>query len=222
MTKKQYFRLSMVLFIPLLILGWWLSEKEFMISHHHLINCEEFESHISCVTVDGTKEEKTSWMFGNGSVTLLRSARLTFGLHHPVITVNVPEPRFVDYYVLSPAGGGVQKTLSLPPRIDLNYAEWAFMSCNIEPMPNSATDWVYRCFKGEPEAFRFADESTNQKYRQAVSAIKDQMQRNDSMAFRAQLASVLAPLFFYGLLSLSFLVLAKLSRFIINGRWSNA
>lgn len=217
MNKKQYVRLSLVLLVPLLLLGWWLSEKEIIISHHHFFNCEEFDTHISCATVGGTKEDMRSWTSQDGAVTLSRVAHLSRGMRHPIVTVSVSAPIFVGYDVVAPATGGVRKMLSLPPRVK-NEVDLAFMSCNIEPMPDSETSWAYRCFKGEPEAFQFEDESTNQKFRQAVAAIKNQASQNANMALRARIASFLTPVFAYACLSLLVFVLAKLTKFVIHGR----
>lgn len=217
MTQNKYIRLSLVLLVPLLITGWWLSEKEVIIPHHYFFSCGEFDSHISCAAIVEKEGQIISRIKTNGAVTLSRVALLERGLHHHIVTVNVSTPLFVGHNVVGPANGGARKMLSLPPPVT-NEINSVFMSCNIEPMPDSEKNWVYACFKGEPEAFKFADESANRLFRQAVADINRQAPKYEDMAIRARLVSFFLPLFSYAIISLLFIALAKLSKFVVHGR----
>ena len=220
MNKKQYVRLSLVLLLPLLLLGLYLTEEDFLIPHHHYFLCDESETSVTCSSMNVSSKTMTAMTHSAGAVTLLGSARLDKGFHHPVMVTKTQTLYGTDNEI-NPPTGGVKKMLNLPLR-GSSLEEEMLMSCRIYPMRESDRDWIYECLSQEPESFRFIDDRTNKKFRQAVEVLRNQTEQNKILALRNQILSVLLPLFGYLLLSLLIALLAKVSRFVIHGRQVNA
>lgn len=218
-SKKQYLRLSIVLAIPLLLLGWWLAEKEAILPRHHIIYCEEFTSHISCSSSSATKIQRDNWLFRNGAVQLW-GALLAGGFNHPIITVGHSEVTASNgnTTTLLPKDGGIKMVLSLP------IERSAFAYCEVSPFADDPNKWGYSCSGGEliPDSFHFQNEETNHKFQEARKLIGEQRAKNETMEVRALFATILLPLIAYFLLSASLLVLAKITRYVIYGRHNSA
>ena len=221
-TKKQYFRLTIVLAIPLLALGLWLADKEVLLPRHHVINCEEFDSHISCSSMSTTKSGADKWLYRNGAVRLWE-ARLAGGFHHPIVTLGHSEIKFVDGKTITtpPIDGGVKKVLSLPPK---SIEDNTFASCGISPFADDNKNWGYSCIGGDliPDSFYFQDEQTNQKFQEARRLIGEQRIENEAMEIRAFFASLLTPIISYLLLSATLFLLIRIAKYVIYGRSSSA
>lgn len=146
-NKKQYIRLTIVLVIPLLVLGWWLADKEILLPRHHVIYCKEFDSHITCNSISVTKREADNWLYRNGAVRL-RGARLASGFHHPIVTLGYSEIKFIDgKKVTFPfIGGGIKEILNLPPR---PIEDHSFASCEISSFADDIKNWSYSCTGGD-------------------------------------------------------------------------
>lgn len=209
-NKSQYIRLTIVLLAPLLILGWWLAHKEIILPHHHVIQCEEFDSHISCFSFPTTKNGQTRH---NSDSVRLWQASLVSGFNHPIITLGHTYATYVPgkgLKSLPPVGGGILKTVRLPPA----------SFCRISPISGTKDEWGYQCAGPEiaPESFKFADEETNIKFKNAINQIENEMEENEGIQIRAYIASVLMPLIFYFLVSMVVFFAIKLVRYVINGR----
>lgn len=221
-NKKQYTRLTIVLVIPLLAFGWWLADEEVLLPRHHVINCEVFDSHISCYSFSATKNTADNWLHRNGAVRLW-GARLAGGFHHPIVTLGHSEIKFVDgkTITLPPTDGGIKKFLNLPPR---SIEDRSFASCEISPKLDDIKNWGYSCIGGDliPDSFYFQDEQTNYKFQEAIKLIGDQRTKDEKMEIRAIFASFLAPIISYFLLSASLFFLIKIVKYVIYGRKSGA
>ncbi|WP_367067047.1 hypothetical protein [Oryzisolibacter sp. LB2S] len=221
-NKKQYIRLTIVLVIPLLAFGWWLADEEVLLSRHHVINCEEFDSHISCHSFSVTKNTADNWLHRNGAVTLW-GARLAGGFHHPIVTLGHSEIKFVDgkTITLPPTDGGIKKFLNLPPR---SIEDHPFASCEISPFADDIKNWGYSCSGHDfiPDGFYFQDEQTNHKFQEARKLIGKLRASNENMQIRAFLASFLAPIISYILLSVSLFLIMKIVKYVVYGRKSGA
>jgi hypothetical protein len=219
-SKKQYARLSLVVAIPLLLLGWWLAEKELILPRHHVIYCEEFDSHIRCNSLSATKSEADDLLYRNGAVRLW-GARLASGFHHPIVTLGHSEIKIIDgqTITLPPTDGGIQRVLRLPPK---SIEASAFSSCEISPFADDTKSWGYSCIGGDliPDSFYFQDEQTNQKFQAARKLIGEQRAKDEKMEVRVLFASLLTPLFFYFLFSAALFLLMKVVKYVIYGRKS--
>lgn len=219
-NKKQYIRLTIVLAIPLLSLGWWLANEEVLFPKHHVIYCEEFSSHITCNSVSATKSEADYWLYRNGAVRLW-GARLVGGFHHPIVTLGHSEIKLIDGKTvkLPPIDGGIKKFLTLPPK---SIEDRTFSSCEISPFADDIKKWGYSCIGSEliPDNFYFQNEQTNNKFQEARKLIREKKIQNEQLETRALLFSVLAPFIFYLLLSVLLLFLIKTVKYVIYGRKS--
>lgn len=221
-NKKQYIRLTIVLVIPLLTLGWWLADEEVLIPRHHVINCEEFDSHISCYSFSATKDTADNWLHRNGAVRLW-GALLEGGFHHPIVTLGHSEIKFVDgkTITLPPTDGGIKKFLNLPPSSNANSS---FASCEIAPFADDIKNWGYSCsgYDFIPDSFYFQDEQINHKFQEARKLIGKQRASDESMEIKAVFVSFLTPIISYFLLSASLFILIKIVKYVIYGRKSSA
>lgn len=221
-NKKQYIRLTIVLVIPLLAFGWWLADEEVLLPRHHVINCEEFDSHISCYSFSATKNTADNWLHRNGAVTLW-GARLSGGFHHPIVTLGHGEIKYVDGKTirLPPTDGGIKKFLNLPPR---SIEDRSSASCEISPFADNIKNWGYWCFGYDfiPDSFYFQDEQTNHKFQEARKLIGELRTSDENMEIRAIFISFLTPIISYLLLSASLFFLIKIVKYVIYGRKSGA
>lgn len=217
-NKKQYTRLTIVLVIPLLALGWWLADEEVLLPRHHVIFCEEFDSHITCNSISSTKSETHKLLYQNGAVRLW-GAHLAGGFHHPVVTLGHSEIKFVDgkTITLPPSDGGIKNILNLPPRSIKNRS---FASCEISPFADDIKNWGYSCSGNDliPDSFYFQDEQTNNKFQEARKLIGEQRTKDEKTEIIALFASFLAPITFYLLLSAVLFLLMKVVKYVICGR----
>lgn len=217
-TRKQYIRLTIVLAIPLLGLGWWIAHEEVILPRHHVIYCEEFDSHIACYSISATEIEANTGLHKNGAVRLW-GARLAGGFHHPIITLGHSEIKLVDgrTITLPPTDGGVEKFLSLPPK---SIEDSLFSSCEISPFANDLKNWGYSCSGYDliPDSFYFRDEQTNHKFQEARKLIGELRTEGEKLEIRAIFFSFLAPILFYFLLSLALFLLIKVTKYVIYGR----
>lgn len=217
-NKKQYIRLTIVLVTPLLAFGWWLATEEILIPRHHVIYCEEFDSHITCSSDSATKSGADNLLYRNAAVRLW-GARLSGGFRHPVVTLGHSEIKFVDGKTITfpPTHSGIKKFLTLPPKsIESN----TFASCEISPFADDTKNWGYSCIGGDliPDSFYFQDEQTNHKFQGAIKLIGELRKKNEKIEIRAIFSSFLAPVLFYFLLSLALFLLIKITKYVIYGR----
>jgi len=221
-NKKQYIRLTIVLVIPLLAFGWWLADEEVLLPRHHVINCEEFDSHITCNSFSATNNEADDWLYRNGAVRLW-SARLAGGFHHPIVTRGHSVMTVVDgkTITLPPTDGGIKKFLSLPPR---SIEGKVFASCEISPILDDIHNWGYSCsgYDFIPDSFYFQDEQTNHKFQEARKLIGELRTSDENMEIRAIFISFLTPIISYLLLSASLFFLIIIVKYVIYGRKSGA
>lgn len=204
--KRQYIRLTIVLLIPLLALGWWLASEEVLLPRHHVIFCEEFSSRITCNSVEVRKDEADNLLRSYGAVRLW-GARLG-GFHHPIVSLGLSE--------IPPVDRGINKTLTLPPR---SIKDNPFASCEIFPVADTISVWSYSCMGGDwdGDRFYFQDEQTDNKFREAVKLIDEESAKNEKLKTKALSFSLLAPFIIYFLLSLSFFLLIKIFKYVIYG-----
>ena len=217
MLKRQYYGLTVVLVIPLLLLGWWLAENEKVLPLHNVIYCQESDSDINCNSISATKSEANQALYQNAAVRL-SGARLERGFNHSVVTLGRTELKFVDGEMieLPPVGGGVKKNLSLPPR---SIQGKIFSYCEINPYSDSEKYWGYSCSGSgmASEGFYFEDEGTSKKFKNAKNKIEEQIKNNEAMNIYGLFATVLTPIIFYLISSLVIFLLVKIVRYVVYG-----
>lgn len=217
-SRKQYLRLTIVLLIPLMLLGGWLVVYEKILPLNNVIYCRESDSEITCNSILVTKVEANKALHQNGAVRLW-DARLEGGFNHTVISLGQSEIKIVNgkATTLPPINGGVRKNLSLPP---MAIRGNIFESCQINPIPSSETDWFSSCIGGDfiPEKFYFSDEKTRQKFQSAMILIEEQRKKNKAINVLGIGFTALVPLIVYFLISAALLLLSRVVRHVLYGR----
>jgi len=98
------------------------------------------------------------------------------------------------------------------------------MYCDFSPIMDTDSDWGYTCIGSEAEMgnFRFQNEETNKKFREATKYIEEQESKNVKDSALALTMSFLAPAFLYLLLSAAIVLLKNISSYVIKGPKKNA
>lgn len=233
--KKQYNRLTIVMALPLLALGWWLTENESIFPRHRAITCIEYKQNITCRSHFSTDSEARNNIYRYGAVGL-RNARLQGGFNHPVVSLSdvwsfkgdfiyTPPTDDVQWHSNPPLNAeGTLKVLSLPPRFPVYDP---LSHCRIDKHRDGNERWSYSCTGAATSfynsgVFKFQDELTRKKFEIAEKSIRKEHIKNKKIQSAAHITSVLVPFTLYFLLSVSALLLRRVTRWVIHGRKGDA
>lgn len=212
-SKQQFVRLTLVLAIPLILAGVWVSDQQ---KTALSIECSaDLRSNIVCIsqTVENLREydylHKSNTIYLGGSV--FNTVLLT-GFDHPIVTL-----------VKSAQGGAeeitensVKRMLRLPLR-----------NMNCELTPSLGENFYYSC-RLNPElgsfsiqtdgGFQFANAETGLKFREAFASIRAMRADHHKTALWLSLFWTLTPLLAYFLFFAVALLLIKIGKYVIYGR----
>lgn len=217
-TKPQFKRLTLVLAIPLLLLGWWLAENEVIFETNYIIDCEEFDTHFNCVGFQSTQKSKNEFFANSGGVFIRGSARLRNGFNHPVVTLGINQTEYKDgaLQVTGTIGAGISKNLNINRNIGANYSGNG--PCWLSPYAGSDTNWNMLCVRELSDGFTFQNPATAKKFREMFDEVKREEEKLDGYKVRAYAIQILVPILVYILLSITLLITWKIIRYVINGK----
>lgn len=217
-TKQQFKRLTLVIAIPLLLFGWWLAEYEVIFKTNYIIDCEEFDTHFSCVGFQTNHKVKNEYFTNSGGIRVRNSARLTNGFNHPVVTLGINETEYKNgaLQVTGTIGAGISKNLIIDRNIGANYSGNG--PCWLSPYADNDTNWAISCVRESPGGFTFQNSATAKKFREMFEEVKREEEKLDGFKVRAYSIQILIPLLAYILLSVLLLITSKIIRYVINGK----
>lgn len=201
MNKAQFKRLAGVLLIPLLIFGWWAADAELFLDHHVRTDCSVRDEHVSCYSTHVSQRKLVDYEIDAGGIYLWTGARLDDGLHEDIVTTGID-----GTYV----GAGVAKKLNIAANVGANSLLRCYLS--------DYGVWVLRCFGNNPEYFRFASDSVDQKFRNLARVATEEKSKMDQYSRNRYLLSVFIPISAFLLLSVVVLMLVKVFSFVKYGR----
>lgn len=222
--KSQYLRLCAVLLAPLLLLGWWISEKEIFLPHHGTISCTPMADDFVCIATLRERVQAMRMMEMNSAVTIEGKARIDFGIRQAVLAKHTQNPNDPGHPLEMQAIQkiGNREFLTLPPVAWSKYGNTNLLgdyrSCNFGPYPNKENLWGYTCLNSdglEPGAFSFVDEDVNRKFQKLVHEVRTKSDAIARLSLRARIFSTLMPIGIFILLSIGFFALIKITRFVI-------
>ena len=215
MTKPQYKRLFLLLLLPLLGLGWWIADGEFLLAHHQMISCEESAEQFICTSIQTTKNEKSMSEFQNGGVLLWNGARLSEGIQARIVTTGIPEMEYRDgaFHQKSIKGVGINKIVSINRHMGADFR--GGIPCKLSPHADDANHWNLSCLvEGN---FRFVDEKIKSKFLGLNGAVELEKRKLSSTLRNAYVFSLLVPLAFFLMCSGLIYFLVKLVSFARQG-----
>jgi len=217
-NKQQFKRLTLVITIPLLLLGWWLAENEIIFKTNYIIDCEEFDTHFSCVGFQSTRKSKNEFFTNSGGILVSGSARLTNGFNHPVVTLGINETEYKNgaLQVTGTIGAGISKNLIINRNIGANYSGNG--PCRLSPYAGDNPNWYISCVRESPGGFTFQNAATAKKFREMFEEVKREEEKFAGYKVRAYVIQILIPLLAYFLLSVLLLITSKIIRYVINGK----
>lgn len=216
LSKSQFGRLTAVLILPLLFLGWWLAKHETLIESDYLLRCEEIQSSFSCISLPMSKARKSSYLFDSGGVFVRANAQLTYGFREKIAAEVTP---FENKAGEVPATVTKQLTLSGHVGQHTSLALPSVGPCWLDKIGGSADDWQMRCHgsNGFNEFFKFVDKAAADKYDALYQHVRREEARLDKMGMYAGIVSIIAPLAAYLFASLLVLILYKLACYVKSG-----
>lgn len=217
-NKQQFKRLTLVIAIPLLILGWWLAENEAILKTDYIIDCEEYDTHFSCVGFQSTRENKNEFFTNSGGIRVGGSARLNNGFNHPVVTLGVNEMEIKDgaMQVKRTIGAGISKNLIIDRNVGANYSGNG--SCWLSLYAGDNPNWNIWCVRESLGAFTFQNSATAKKFKEMFEKVRHEEEKFDGYKIRAYVIQILIPFLTYILLSVLLFSASKTIRYVINGK----
>ncbi len=215
MNKAQYKRLLLIVLLPLLGLGWWIADGEFLFSHHQMISCEESVEQFICTSIQTSKNEKSMSEFQNGGVVLWNGARLSEGIHARIVTTGTPEMEYRDgaFHQKGINGAGIDKIVSINRHIGADFRDGG--PCRLSPHADDVNHWNLSCLaEGN---FRFADEKIRKKFLGLNEAVEFEKRKLSSTLRNAYFFSLLIPLAIFLMCSGLVYFLVKLVSFVRHG-----
>lgn len=197
MTAAQYKRLLLLITVPLILLGFWVADEEFLLKQHTTGNCSLGPTgSYFCALIQSRREEQRRVQVDTGGVWL-DSAFMSDGFDADVLT----EP------------GSARKHITISRAHA--FAPGSYGSCTLSA--NIAVSlWYLRCWGTVQlnETFRFADPAVATRYANAYAETRSETALLEPYNQRSFWASVLAPLVAFLLLSLIVWLLGKAVRFV--------
>lgn len=217
-NKQQFKRLTLVMTIPLLLLGWLLAEYEVVFKTNYTIDCEEFDTHFTCIGFQMSSKDKNEYFTNSGGIRVRNSARLTNGFNHPVVTLGINETEYKDgaLQVIGIIGAGISKNLIINRNIGANYSGNG--PCWLSPYANSDTNWAISCVRDSPSDFTFQNSATAKKFSEMFENVKREEEKFDGYKFRLYAIQILIPLLSYILLTALLFTISKIIGYVIHGK----
>lgn len=216
MNKAQFKRLMWVMLIPLLLLGWWIAEAEWLIEHHFMTDCEEFQEHFSCYSTQVSKAELIARQLSAGGVYLWTGARLSYGLNADIVSSAIPEEEYKDGGGLHEkriVGAGGAKRLN----VAMNVGASEFRSCGLSPVVDTG-EWHLSCPGNYGyEFFRFANKAVGEKFRNLEHIAAAEKSRTEKWSRVLYVYALFIPVGVFILLSIVALIVVKVFSFVRYG-----
>lgn len=212
MKRSQFFRLTLVLLLPLLGLGLWMAKEQTLFPSDHYIYCERGSFGLWCAA-----NQKESWKidderYGYGAVHLWKAA-LPSGFHHEVIVIRSTNPRLGSSETV-PVESGKRQWLNL------SRTERYFGRCEITVTGHSSdAPWGLFCEgdSGSVSEFVFVNPTEDKQYRDALKRVSELEDEYTKRGYWGEAANLLAPLLAYFLLALGVVSAKAVVRFVIHG-----
>lgn len=214
-TSSRFWRLCLVMVVPLLVLGWWLSKNEKIVNYHIRIGCFDAYSSIDCVSTSVNRSEA----FGDSSdhrISINGAASLAGFFVHDVVRMDLRENLNLESGKLiedSFVRGGPMR-LTLPLQVNLVGASRDERTrCNISGVTEKV--WLYNCVGYEVRFFEFAREADNKKFREATREIVRLKADSNRNARIAKVLVFFLPIFSFLVLAIAAWVLKRVFRFVM-------
>ncbi len=194
MNKSQYKRFFFVLFLPLLVLGWWSAENNIFFDDH-IVQCMKDST--------GRQYECHSWITSPGSwivepdLFLWNGAILHGGFHEKValegLRVLEDDKNGIQQEVIIRAGG--VETITVGGGIH-GYRDDV---CTLSPVSDTTGSdtskmAALRCSEYNYGIFSFLDKKTAEKYQNLFVIAKEEVQKNSTREKYSYVVSILLPL----------------------------
>lgn len=217
-NRQQFKRLTIVLVIPLLLLGAWLAESSPFIDKEYHANCMESSSDFSCYPISA-RTRLREW----GGVYLdlgFVAVKLQKGFEHSIVIVGGHVRGFENGVATTLAKDGALENLYISPDGGLTDAGLE-RTCYLgfyKMQSNGELSWQLRCSGEEQIGFTFQDPNVDKKFRKVYASELER--RNDYWRFMQAVyyISIFVPLLAYFLLAAFFWMAIKLVNFIIHGK----
>lgn len=216
-ARKQYFRLTVLLLAPLLLLGLWLAE-EGNLPINQVIYCNAEAANPYCYSINTSKKGQRSSFLPDGRVAIGGSAGgiLENGFMYRVKGVEHPTHSSASSHgSFSTIDGKNSLFLKLPRKTTGTYMA---NSCVIHLSPERDGSWLYQCDDGDTGRFFFAQREVDEKFLKLHNDVAHLKELRESRHKMLAIMVLLLPLACYFLLSLAYLCLRRLARFVINGK----
>lgn len=203
-TKQIYKRLTIVLAIPLLLLGTYLAENK-LFQDTDMLQCNDSGGFFSCYPTS-PDVPKYSGLFIN-------SVRIFGGMSEDIVTngENVMGFRNGKMEEIEVRNKDIHKRLTVAKNRDDGY-------CTLSQYANNADLWAVTCVpQGMTEVFHFADKNVAEKYKKLFIQTQAESEKRHNSNKIGFVFAVLTPLLTYLALSLAILLLMKIVRYVIHG-----
>lgn len=225
-NRQQLERLTVVLTIPFLLLGVWLAEHEVIFNTNYIIDCEELDTHFSCIGRGSTHNAKNRHFYDLGGIHV-DSARLTNGLNHPIVTLGRNRGGYKDgtqqTYII---GAGISKNLIIDRNIGASYNYIGNGPCRLSPYagresPYSGDDgnWLISCIGELPDTFTFENPTTARKFREMLNEVEQLEREFNGYKIRSYVVQVIFPFLAYLFLLMASILTSKVIRYVIHGKF---
>lgn len=198
MNIKQYIRLCLVLFFPLLIAGWWIAESEFIYPQNIMVSCVDAGKEFSCSTSEVTRKELLSHKARAGKI-LVGGAAFIYKFNYKI----------QDYTGFS-ANLGADPAL-LPGRIAMLYPGPDDF-CYIDRVDEG---WMYDCGLKGSSTFVFSDPRDHDKFEGIKNKFMEAQSEHRKYSMAIYVISFCMPFVIFFGLSLIVFAIVIATRFVI-------
>lgn len=210
-TKSRFQRLCLVAFIPLIILGIWLTENEIVLPHHSFIDCVELPSHFSCISHTTTREREYE-ASSTATVKFTHNVILLDGFRNKVFLYERPnEVSEINTNLKIKPESAILLSLP-PPGVQKTILNRMTGSCEINHFRQDL--WEYYCKPDTLGFFKFQDVNTEKKFQQLRNDISTLNEENFHRELAAKIASAISPIIAFLALSFALLLIKRAKNFV--------
>ena len=209
MTKKQYYRLCLVLALPLLLMGWWLSFEEKIVGHTLVIQCVDQGESFKCDSDFMTQKTAEQVGYLAGRIRWRGNVLIGGSFRYPVI---LQQQQSADDPNVQAAGLG-SVILALP-------RPGTQRDCTLSPAASNHNKWWYSCILAYPDqqpsgSFAFENEKDKMKFSNLIKIVESLNKESRLPRLLLMVVAFVVPLLIFLLLSLGVFLLLKVMRFIV-------
>lgn len=220
MNRRQFFRLFLVVLLPLVGLGFWLAEDEVVFSQHKWIECRDEGARFGCIPLTVTSRGYID-LQGRAGGVFVSGARLSNGFDEEVVVYSGFESSYSerDGHRAKPTGIGTKKRFQIERTVGADYSGEGH--CRIGQIAGNDQLWTLNCGRGTM-TFQFDEEPVSAKFAELAKTIRDIQGRSRTIGRYAYAASVLLPMVAFLALSAIAWLLVMAARFVRYGRGGGA